>query len=151
MAQNDLTMFEDFAQDLGDEKHNLGVDIIKVALIDNTLQPLANIATPTWSDYSVNEMVTGNGYTTGGEEIVSDVWEKNGTLWRLDGDNVGWIQNGLGFTTCHWAIVYNTISGSAICFIQMGTGIPGSTSPISLQAGDININWHADGIFTVSA
>ncbi len=149
MAQEDLTLFDEFANTLGTKVHDLANDAIWVALIETTVDPTAADATPQLADYT--EVATGNGYVTGGLLIDNTTWTQQGALWRLDGDDVTWLQNASGPTDIHWAIIYNytTAGNECIGFVEMGN--PGGTTPISLQNGDISINWSASGILTVNA
>lgn len=147
MATGDTTVFEEFALDIGSEKHNLpsGNDVIKIALVDATITPTAADATPTWSDYSANEVSTAGGYTAGGETLASSDYTEVGGVGKLDGTDFALSQNGAGFTDAFWAIIYNSTEagGAAIAFVELG-------GPVSEVAGPININWNAAGILTVT-
>lgn len=93
-----------------------------------------------------NEVASGGGYTTGGEDITTrSVVQDNATdLAKYDGDDIVWATSTI---TARGAIIYKD------------TGTP-STSPLvayidfvtdqeSLNA-DFTIQWSTDGIFTVS-
>ena len=145
MATGDVTVFEEITKALAEEKFNFTSDTLKLGLIDNTAAPTAADATPTWSDYSANEVSTAGGYTANGETLTTVTWtEANGTA-TLDADNVSLAQNGSGFTDAYWAIIYNDTNASdrAICFIELD-------GPVSEVAGPININFNASGILTVT-
>ena len=145
MAAGDLTVFEEFADQLGEEKHNFSSDTIKVGLIDNTAAPTAADTTPTWSDYSANEVATAGGYTANGETLASVTWTEAGGVATLDAANISLAQNGSGFTDAYWAVIYNDTEATdmAIAFVELG-------GPVSEQAGPVNINWNASGILTVT-
>jgi hypothetical protein len=145
MATGDFTLFEEFVDQIGEEGHNFSSDTLKLGLIDNTAAPTAADATPTWSDYSANEVGTGGGYTANGETLANVTWtEADGTA-TLDADDVSLIQDGSGFTDAYWGILYNDTNGTdmAIGFVELG-------GPVSEQAGPITVQWNASGILTVS-
>jgi hypothetical protein len=145
MARGDLTVFEEFALTIGEKKIAFGVDDFKVALIDDTAAPTAADATPTWSDYSANE-VSGTNYTAGGYTLTGDSWTEAGGVATFDDTgNVTWSQHASGPTDIYWGILYSDTSSNddCICFIDMG-------GPISLVDGDISITWNASGIFTIT-
>ena len=145
MAKGDLTVFEEFALDIGKGVHDFSSDTIKVALIDNAAAPTAADATPRWADYSGNE-VSGTGYAAGGATLSGVTYtEASGVAKFDDTGNVTWSQNGAGPTDIYWAIVYNDTASNdeAVCFVDMG-------GPASLQDGDVSITWHASGILTVT-
>ena len=148
MAQGDFTLFNELSTQLLEGVHDLNAtDTVKVALINNTTVPTASTATPVLGDFTE---VTGTNYTAGGETITSAaVSLVSGSQYKFDGDNVSWTQNAGGPTDIYYAVIYNdTDTGgpdTAIGFIDMTTD--GGTTPISLAAGNISINWNASGIF----
>jgi len=150
MAQGTLTLFEEFAKNIGDGSHDFDADSFKVMLISNTTVPTAALATPDSADFTE---VSGTGYTAGGEALTSPTYtEAAGVATFDDGAaSVTWTQNGAGPTNIYYAIVYNTThagTNDAIGFIDMTAD--GGTTPISLQSGDITITWGGSGIFTVT-
>jgi hypothetical protein len=147
MAVGDLIVFEEFPVQLGKEIHNLATDTIKLGIINNTLDPTAADATPTWTDYSANEVSAGGGYTAGGISLTSVTWTETDGVSTLDADNVSLVQNAAGFTNGYWGVIFNDTATNkdALAFVDLG-------GPASEQAGPININWGAAGIlkYTVS-
>ena len=148
MARGDLTLFEEFVDTLGQGDHQLDTDTLKLGLVDDTLAPTAADATPTWSDYSANEVSTAGGYTADGETLtfagVTRWSEASGTA-TLDADDVSLSQDGSGFTDAYYAILYNDdhASDAAIGFVDLG-------GPVSEQDGPVTIAWNASGILTVA-
>jgi hypothetical protein len=145
MAQGDLTVFEEFAKDIGSERHNFSSDSLKLGLIDSTAAPTAADATPVWGDYSGNE-VSGSGYVAGGATLGGVTWtEASGVATLDDTSNVTWSQNASGPTNIYYGVLYNDsdASDAAICYIDMG-------GPVSLQDGDVSVTWNASGILTVT-
>ena len=146
MARNDWVTFEEFSLDLSNKVHNLGSDIFKVGLVDETAPvPVAGSATPEWGDFSGNE-VSGTGYSAGGATLSgTSTAEAAGVTTFDDTGNVTWSQNGAGPTNIYWAILYNDTASSDECigFLDMG-------GPVSLIDGDVSITWNASGILTVT-
>ena len=145
MARGDFTLFEEFADNIGEEIHNFASDTLKLGLGDDTITPTAADATPTWSDYSANEVSTAGGYTENGETLGSVTYTEADGVATLDAANVSLAQDGSGFTDAYWGILYNSSAagGNAIGFIDLG-------GPVSEQDGPIAINWNASGILTVT-
>lgn len=147
MARGDFTLFEEFAAQLGAENHVLtnGGDTIKLGIVDGTLTPTAADATPTWGDYSANEVGTGGGYTANGLTLANQSYTEAAGVATFDADNISIVQNAAGFTDGYWGILYNDSNASdmAIGFVDLG-------GPVSEVAGPIAINWNATGIFTVT-
>lgn len=147
MARGDFTLFEEFANQLGSENHIFenGGDTIKLGLVDDTLTPAADDGTPTWGDYSANEVSTAGGYTANGETLSNQSYDEVDGVATFDADNVSLTQDGSGFTDAYWGILYNDTNGTdmAIGFLDLG-------GPVSEQAGPVAINWNASGIFTVT-
>lgn len=148
MARGDFTLFEEFADALAKGEHNMNSDTIKLGIIDNTAAPTASDATPSWGDYSANEVSTAGGYVADGLTLTySGVtrWEETGGTGTFDADDISLSQDGSGFTDGHYGVLYNSTNASnlAIGFLDLG-------GPVSEQDGPINITWNASGIFTVS-
>ena len=146
MARGDFTVFEEFAIQGGQEKHNFASDTIKVGIITNVAAPTAGDTTPAWSDYSANEVGTGGGYSAGGVTLSGVTWtEAAGVATLDDTGNIALAQNASGFTDGYWGILYNSTEagGAAIGFLDLG-------GPVSEVAGPIAINWNASGILTVT-
>lgn len=146
MARGDFTLFEEFAENIGE--HDLSADTLKLGIVDNTLAPTAATATPTWGDFSANEVATTGGYTADGETLTYagvTRWEEADGVATLDADNISLSQDASGFTDAYYAILYNSTHASdlAIGFIDLG-------GPVSEQAGPVAINWNASGVLTVT-
>lgn len=147
MARGDVTVFEEFALQVGQELHALASDTIKVGLITNGVTPAAGDATPAWADYSGSEVGTGGGYSAGGITLSGVTFtEAAGVATLDDTGNIALAQNAAGFTNAYWGIIYNdTAAGKqAIAFVDLG-------GPVSEVAGPIAINWGAGGIVTITA
>lgn len=152
MATGDVTIFNQFVEDLGEEIHDFENDTLKLAIIDDTVTPTADTATPQWGagssqDYDANEVSTAGGYTANGETLASVTYERSTTTATLDAANITLSQNGSGFTDGAWGILYNdsATNKNCIAFVELD-----STGGLDQTAGDININWDDDGILTVA-
>ena len=145
MARGDFTLFDEFVDQLGEEGHNFSSDTLKLGIIDNTAAPTAADATPTWADYSANEVSAAGGYVANGISLTGVTWTETGGTATLDANNIALSQNGSGFTNGYWGILYNDTNPTdmAIGFVDLG-------GPVSEQAGPVNINWNASGIATVA-
>ena len=145
MARNDAFMFDEFVQDLYDGIHgDLSGAAIKVMLVDNTLTPAADDATPRYADYSANEVSAAGGYTTGGLTLSGVTTSYAGGVLKFDDTgNISLALDASGFEDAYWAIVYNDTAAAdqAICFIDLG-------GPVSERTGPFTITWNASGIFT---
>lgn len=149
MAKGDLTIFEEFALDVGTEKHQLDTDSHKLMLISTVAASIgASTATPVYGDFSGAEMASGNGYTTTGA-VSATTYVEAGGVGTFDGADVTWSQNASGFTTARTAVLYNDTPSSAalkaaICYVDLGS------ANVSLQDGDVTVSWHSSGVLTVT-
>ena len=136
MAAGDVTIFQEFANDLGEGHHSLDTDTLKFGIIDNTAAPTAADATPAWADYSANEVATTGGYTANGETLTSG-WAEAAGVGTLQLTSFTLSQNGSGFTDGYWGIIYNDTAASdqAIGFMELG-------GPVSEQAADIVVKFN---------
>lgn len=152
MARGDLTVFNEFTISLGEKKINLETDTIKLALIDNSVTPAADDATPMWGagsgvDYDSAEVSTAGGYSAGGFTISGPELVRSGAVATFDDDdsNLALVQNALGFTDAYYGILYSDTATNKECiaFIDLG-------GPVSEVAGPIAINFNASGILTIT-
>ena len=149
MARGDFTVFEEFVLALGSKEHNIGAtDVLKLGIVTNVVTPTAADATPTWADYSANDVSAAGGYVADGLTLTFTGvtrWEEAAGTATLDADDISLSQNGSGFTDAYWGILYNSSStgNQAIGFLDLG-------GPVSEQAGPVNINWNASGILTIA-
>lgn len=149
MAKGDLTIFEEFAADIGVEKLQLNTDTLKLGLITTAAASVAaSTATPTWSDFSGAE-VSGSGYTAGGATVASTSYTEASGVGTLDGNDVTWSQNASGFTNARTGILYDDTPSSAALKVAICKVDLGSTN-VSLQDGDVTVAWNASGILTIT-
>lgn len=145
MARGDFIIFEEFALNIGLEEFQLETDVLKLGIVDSTITPAADDATPTWGDYSANEVSTGGGYTAGGEIVANNTYTEAAGVGTLDGDNIVIAQDGSGFTDAYWGILYDDTNAT-----DMAIGFYEFDGPVSEVAGAININFNASGILTIT-
>jgi hypothetical protein len=146
MARGDFTVFEEFAAQLGAENHILNAaDVLKLGIVDDTITPTAADGSPTWSDYSANEVSTAGGYTADGETLADVTYLEADGVGTLDATDITLAQDAGGFEDAYWGILYNSTNatGMAIGFLDLG-------GPVSEVAGAVNINWNASGILTIT-
>lgn len=145
MARGTVLTFEEFTLQIGDGEHDFGADTLKLGIVDATITPLIGDTTPTWTDYSANEVGTGGGYVAGGISLTSVTWTEAAGVATLDAANIVIAQDGAGFADAYWGIIYNDTNGTdmAIAFLEFD-------GPVSEVAGAININWNASGIATIT-
>jgi hypothetical protein len=148
MARGDFVLFDELAHVQAQGLINNETDTFKIGIVDATITPAFNDATPTWSDYSANEVSTAGGYPAGGlTESGPEINYAAGVATMDDDDsNFSLAQNGSGFTDGYWGIYYSDTSAAknAVGFIDLG-------GPVSEQAGPININWNASGKWAMNA
>ena len=145
MATGDLIVFEEakaFMLDGGFE----AADIIKCAIIDNTVTPTAALATPSLDDFT--EVGTAGTYVAGGTSLgalSAVVTEAAGVMTFDSATNPTWAQDASNDVDAWWAIVYNDtqVGNEAFCFVELG-------GPVDMAAGALTITWNAAGLFTIT-
>lgn len=146
MATGDVTVFDEAKAKMIEGDWG-STDQFNVGIIDATVTPTANFATPIWTDFSTTGEVTNAGtYTTGGLSmgtLTTLVTEDAGTMTfdSLEADPT-WAQHGSNATDATWGIIYNTVGGDAIAFVELGT--------VNMSTGALTISWHTSGIFSIT-
>jgi len=102
--------------------------------------PAADDASPTYSDYSANEVTNAGGYTTGGETLTTVVSAMVSGVYTLTADDVGLLIDASGFTDGAYGILCDTTAAGtpALGFVQLDDS---AGNPVSEQAGPIDIEW----------
>jgi hypothetical protein len=141
MATGDVTLFEEFADMIGESIFNFSSDTLKLGIIDNNTPPTAADASPRWGDYVGDEVATTGNYTANGESLTTVLYTEAAGVATLDADSVTILQDAVdGFTLGYWGILYSDTAGNdeAFAFVEMG-------GPVSEKAGPIVFNWDALG------
>ena len=138
MATGDLTVFEEFADDIGEGFHTFGSDTLNFGIINNTAAPTAADATPAWGDYSANQIGTGGGYT-GPVALTGVTYTEVGGVATLAANSFTISQNASGQSSVTaWGIIYNDTEAArpdaAVAFVELGT--------IDITAGDLVIKFN---------
>lgn len=137
MSQGDITIFNEFRLELGKKSHAMPSDVIKLGIVTSAAAPAAAQTTPTWADFSANEVDAGTSYSLGGPTLAARTWalDGNGDV-KFDADDIVVAQDATGFTDGRWGILYNSTNPTdmAIGYIDLG-------GDVSIQGGPLNINF----------
>ena len=133
-------IYNSFKKAIGDGSIDFDTDVIKVALVTSTYTP--DIDTHTDFTTHITNEVVGAGYTAGGATLANPLITVDTTddQAEYDGDDVTW---GTSTITARGAVVYASVSGDLICYVDF-------TEDKISSAGDFTIQWHADGIFKLA-
>ena len=150
MAQGDVTVFDQFRENIGEKIVNLETDTINVGLITNAVTPAASTADPCWgaggtTNFSTNEVTPGGNYSAGGSAIANPVYSQTGGVATFDGDNVAIAAHASNPTTARWGIIYSDTATNKNCIAYVDLG--GVTD---LTSGGLTLAWNASGIFTLT-
>lgn len=141
MAQGDITIFNQFKEDLGDNIHDfIGTpNTLKMAFISTAVGSIsAADAAPHFggtgtTDFSGAE-VTGGDISAGGKTLSSVTWSESAGTVTFDVDNVTVAVNASNPTTAKVCIIYNDTDTNkrAIGFMDLTTD---GTSAVDLTNG----------------
>ena len=142
MAQGDLTLFNQFKEDLIDGLHDLDNDVIKVCFISNATVPTATDAVVTKATYTE---VSGGNFTLGGETMTVTTVESAGTVTVDFTTDISNLKNASNPNNVYYALIYNDTeaSDSAIGFVEIAAG------GFDATGGDLTLTWGAN-IFTLA-
>ena len=145
MAVGDVTFFEEALEYIWDGGFE-GADVIKCAILDNTVTPTAAFATPALGDFT--EVGTGGTYSAGGISLgtlADAVSETGGTMKFDSATDPTWALHASNDVDAWWGLIYNDTDGGdrAIAFVELA-------GPVDMQAGELKITWNASGIVTVN-
>lgn len=131
----------------------LDTDAFKVALFNNTTVPdedAVSAATAylggTWT--TANEVDDGTNWDAGGEPLVTPTSTRAAGVYTFDGENT--VQGGANTTLAavFGCLVYDDTIASPV--VDQGLCYNDFGGTQSVTAGDFTIQWHANGIFTIT-
>jgi len=141
------TIYNSFTEWMADGTMDLGginKDTLKLALFTSASN--AGSATNDYLGSLSNQVASGEGYTTGGQEIQNTSWENVGVAkMMLDGDNVIWGDQANPATiTARFGVVYNATSGQdeLICVFDF-------IEDKVCANGTFEVQFNSNGIITV--
>lgn len=97
-----VTLFQCFAEDAAEGKHNLSSDTLKVALTNTAPSASANSV---FSD--ITEIAAGNGYAAGGVTATVDSSALAAGIYTLVLSGVSWTASGGDISAHRYAVLYN--------------------------------------------
>lgn len=134
-------IYNRFKANLANKIVDWEADTIKVMLLDNSHSFDADH--DVIGDVSANE-ISGTGYTAGGATLANASVTQDDTndLAKLDGDNTAWTS--ASFTAYHGVIWDDTVAtDDLVCSFDFG-------GAQTVTSGTFTLQWHADGIITLS-
>lgn len=119
-----LNKFNTFALDIGEKKHDLSVDTLKIMLTNTA--PAAGNSVPA----DITEIAAGNGYTAGGLTVTQTSYATAGGVTKLVVANPSpWTATGGPMATFRYVVLYNSTAGRLIGYYDYG-------SAVTLAAGE---------------
>ena len=137
MARGSAIAFQELMLDMAKGVHgDLSTAVLKLAIVDNTITPAADDATPRWADYSANEVSAAGNYVAGGITLTTVVVAMVGGILTITADDVNIATHVSGFTDGYWGILINTSAAAdqALGFWEMA-------GPVSEQVGDVDFEF----------
>ncbi len=138
MALGTVTLFDEAILGIGKAAApNMDGSNFKIAVLDPTTAPTAGDTTPTLTDYT--EVGTGGIYVAGGLSATFTWTEAAGTsTWALAASPaITWAADAGNDTDARWLLIYETVGGNAVGFIDLNANFDMSTGPLTLNAGTV--------------
>jgi hypothetical protein len=142
-----LTIYNLARQYLIDGTIDVDTDTIKLALVRSTYTPAVTTDNE-WADVSGDEVASGDGYTTGGATLAGASLNESAGTVTFDATDVTWSSL---TKTFRYGVLYksgtaNGITNPLIAYILFDT----TPADVSVSGVDFLVQWHGDGIFTLS-
>lgn len=137
MPSANLTLFNQFVEDLAEKVHNLGADTLKIFLTNST----PNVATHTIKT-DLTDLSTSGGYTAGGQAATISSSAQTSGVYKLVLADVTWTATS-GFGPFRYAVLYNDTPSSPldplIGYWDYGSAITlGAGEPFTVDADPTN-------------
>ena len=133
-------IYNKFKEYMADGTMDLDNDTFKIMLTTSTYTPAATHSVKA----DVTNEISGDGYTAGGATLQNVTWTESSGTVTLDATDVSWTS---ATFTARYAVIYDDTPASPldplVCLIDFGTDK-------SVTAGTFTIQFHANGIFTLT-
>ena len=150
MAAGDVTLFNEFKEDVGQKIHNLSTEAFKLGLVTNAVTPSSATADPRWgaggsTNLATSQVTPGGNYSTGGPTVASTTYAETAGVATFDGADISIASNASNPNNARWGIIYNDTSAGkeAVAFLELN----GTTD---LTAGTFAVTWSASGVFSLT-
>lgn len=150
MASGDVTVFDQFKNDLGEKLMDMNTDQFKIGLVTSVATPTAASPIPTWgaggtTNFATNEVTPGGNYSVGGPALGTPTWSAPAAgIVTWDAVDVSILQNAGNPTDARWGIIYNEDEAINKCVGYVDLGVDRD-----LTSGNFTITWNVSGIFTL--
>lgn len=141
MASGDLVIFDEMLLALGKGIHVLDGDVLKLAILDDTVVPTANDTTPVLGDYTA---VSGGNFPATPDTMAVTLVEAAGVVTFDITTNVSYAKNAANPSNVFFALLYNSSKADqAIGFVEIAAaGFDGKN-------GLFTLTWGAN-VFTIT-
>jgi len=146
MAKGDAYLFNETLMRMGKGELALDSDTLKMVIVNNDNPPAPDDASPTYSDYSADEVTNAGNYITGGIPMTTVVFAMAAGIATLTADDVVVASDPSGFLDGYWGIVCDTTAAGtpALGFVDLG-------GPESEQADDVSVVFDGGVVFEFPA
>ena len=147
MPRGSATVFQEAMLDMAKGVHgDLSTAVLKLAIVDDTITPAADDATPRWADYSANEVTAAGNYVAGGITLTTIVVAMVAGVLTITADDVNITLHASGFLDGYFAFLVNTTATNdeILGWWDMG-------GPVSEQAADVDFEFPAGVVMEIPA
>lgn len=150
MAQGTLLVYNEATQYFADGTIDLDSDTLEWLLVTDSVASLSqDTALPKIADYTPAS--TGGNYA-GATALASVTFNRSTTVSTLDADNISIASNGSNPTNAKTLVLYSQSATQTVdaAFAYVDLTTDGGTTAVDLTANNLNVNWNASGILTIT-
>lgn len=145
MAAGDVTLYDQFGVDLGNEIHDLDGDTWKVAFVTSSTTPDETSAAPHFggtgtTDLSTNEVNAGGNYSAGGVTLSSVEYSNSGGVVSWKAAKISIAQHASNPTNARWGILYNSTDTNkrVAAYLDLGAAVNMTLGPFEFQFNSVD-------------
>ncbi len=149
MAAQAWKVYNKAKKSIGNATLNLAGTVWRISLVTSA----SNFATFTISTFAslTNEIADGNGYSTSGKALTSEVWTVGASAkqYKFDADDVIWTATGGNIASIKGAVIWqsgaSTLARKLLCFASL------TSTQFTLSTNNtLTIQMNASGILTLA-
>ena len=149
MAAGAWTVYNEAKKYIGNSTISLAATVYRITLHTSA----SNAATATLSIYNelTNEVAEGNGYSSSGKALTSEVWTVGASAgqYKFDADDVIWTATGGSIANIKFAVIWLSAASSASRRLLCRSTL--TSSQFTLSTGNtLTLQMNASGILTLA-
>jgi hypothetical protein len=151
MAAGAWTVYNKAKKKIGNTTINLAATTFRIALFQSAATSPASLSTLSLLSQISNQVAEGNGYSSSGKALTSEVWTAGASdsQYKFDVSDVVWTGTGGSIANIKYAVIFLSAASAGGCHVLCYSQL--TSTPFTLASGNtLTIQMNASGVLTLA-